>query len=119
MIRIFLVTGQVFGRDDQLDHAALGVGGRQGQEDLVGHGDGLGLAGIDHRQAQVAGGRQGRGDAGDLGGQHLGGAQIGETGGQFLPAGIHQPGSTWWLCRCARDAPHRAQPEERPVRRLR
>ena len=66
------------------------MGRGQGQEDLIRHGDGLGLAGIDHRQAQVEGGHQGRGNAGDLGGQHLGGSQGGKTGGQFLPAGLHQ-----------------------------
>ncbi len=48
-----LAARQVFGRDDQLDHATFGVGGRQGQEDLVGHGDRLVLAGIDHRQPEM------------------------------------------------------------------
>src|SRR5512142_3333083 len=40
-----LAVGEVFGRNDELDHAALGVRGREGQVDLVGHGDGLILAG--------------------------------------------------------------------------
>ena len=85
MISTFSPRARYSGRDDQLDHAALGVRGRQGQVDLVGHGDGLGLARIDHRQAQVQGGDQRRGDAGNLGGEDARGADGGEEAGKFRP----------------------------------
>jgi hypothetical protein len=59
----FFVIGKIFGRDDQLDHAAFGVRRREGEIDLIGHGDGFGLAGVHNRQAEVNAGGKGRGNA--------------------------------------------------------
>src|SRR5512138_1819010 len=87
-----LAGGEVVGRNDELDHAALGVRGREGQVDLVGHGDGLILAGVDDRQTEMQGGHQRGGNAGYFCSEDLGGADSLEAAGKLAAAAVHQPG---------------------------
>jgi hypothetical protein len=66
------------------------VRGSQSQVHLIGHRDRLVLAGVHHWQTEMDGGRQRRGNARDLGGQHLGRTDVGKAPRKLFAAGIHQ-----------------------------
>src|ERR1700690_2287959 len=62
----------------------------EGEVDLVGHGNGLRLPGIDNGNSKMERSGEGRGNARDLSRQYLGRAELGETVRELPAAMVHQ-----------------------------
>ncbi len=59
----FFIIGEIFRGDDQLDHAAFGMRGREGEIDLIWHGDRFGFAGVHNGKPHVNPRGESRGNA--------------------------------------------------------